>query len=184
MTGGEGATPLGTGAPTPGASWTKVGPPSPTSYSVSGSLRTVANAIAARTEAGSVVATPSADTEEWQPPGGTNKVTAARVTVAQVLELPSWSDKSTATKNQQAEWDRFFSAISTHEAGHVTKDKTAFAGAHSKMVGQSPGDADTALDKVDKQAKTDNDTYDAGNHHGIDQGTGINPNIDEVTKVP
>ena len=144
----------------------------------------MANAVGARPEAGSVTITPSADTDSWAPEGGTEKVTAARVTVAQVMELPTWTDKANATKNQQAEWDRFHGAVTTHENGHVAIDKTSFAGAHSKMVGKSPADADTKLDEVDKQAKTDNDTYDAGNDHGRKQGTGINPNIDEVTKVP
>lgn len=182
--GGEAPTELGGGAPAKGPSWTKVGPPSNTTYSVSGSLRTVANAISARTEAGSVLSTPSLDTETWAPPDGTEKVSAARVTVAQVVELPTWSDKSDATPNQQAEWDRFHAAITTHEAGHVTTDKTAFAGAHAKIVGQTPTAGSEALDKVDAQAKTDNATYDATTSHGVTQGTGINPNVDEVTKIP
>ena len=170
--------------PTAGPSWTHVGPPADSPYDVSGSLRTVANAVAARPEAGSVTATPSKDTETWAPAGGVEKVTAARVTVAQVMELPNWTDKSGATKNQQAEWDRFHAAITTHEAGHVAKDKTSFAGTHAKIVGQTPSDADTALTTATTTAKTDNDAYDAGNDHGLKQGTGINPNIDEVTKVP
>ena len=115
------------------------------------------------------------DTDTWEPPGGTEKVTAARVTVDQVMELPSWSDKSSATKNQQAEWDRFFAAITTHENGHVAIDKTSFAGTHSKMVGQTPADATKKADAVEAQAKTDNDTYDTGNDHGLKQGTGSTP---------
>ena len=115
---------------------------------------------------------------------GDEKVTAARVTVDQVVELPGWTDKSQATKNQQAEWDRFYAAITEHEAGHVSTDKTSFAGAHSKMVGKAPSDGDQAMDKVEVKATTDNATYDTSTDHGLNQGTGINPNIDEVTKVP
>jgi hypothetical protein len=179
-----GATQLGGGAPTPGASWTKVGPPTNSTYAVSGSLRSVATAIAARTEAGSVTTTPSSDTDTYAPPGGSEKVTAARVTVDQAMELPSWTDKANATKGQQAEWDRFFGAITTHENGHVALDKTAYADVHTKMVGQTPKDADAKLDAAEAKAKTDNSTYDTGNDHGLKQGTGINPNIDEVTKLP
>jgi hypothetical protein len=175
---------LAAGAPPAGPSWTKVGPPTNASYSVSGTLREVANAVAARPEAGSVTATPSSDTETWTPPEGTEQVRAARVTVEQVLELPSWTDRTKATKNQQAEWDRFHRAISTHEAGHVSTDTTSFAGAHAAMVGKTPTLADAALDAVTAKAKTDNDAYDTANDHGRKQGTGINPNIDEVTKVP
>jgi hypothetical protein len=184
-TGGDtGPVALGAGAPTPGPSWTHIGPPSNTTYDVSGTLRNVANTVAARTEAGSETATPTSDTDTWTPDGGTEKILAARVTVDQVVELPNWTDKANATTNQQAEWDRFYAAIKTHEAGHVSTDKTSFAGAHSKMVGKSPGDGDKALDAVEAQAKTDNETYDTTTKHGLTQGTGINPNIDEVTKVP
>lgn len=181
---GAAAVELGTGAPTPGPSWTKVGPPSNTTYSVSGTLRDVANAVAARPEAGSEVATPSRDLETWAPEGGEETIIAARVTVKQVVELPTWTDKSSATKNQQAEWDRFHAAITTHEAGHVATDRTSFAGTHSKMVGKTPTDGDAALDAADTQAKTDNATYDTSTKSGLSQGTGINPNIDEVTRVP
>jgi hypothetical protein len=183
--GGQGGQQQGSGTTTPGGSWTRIGPPTNGNYTVSGSLRTVADAIALRTEAGSVTTTPTSDTDTYTPPdGSTEKVTAARVTVAQKMELPDWPDKSKATTNQQAEWNRFFAAITTHENGHVAQDKTSFAGAHSKMIGLSQVDADKALDTVTAQATTDNETYDTGNDHGKKQGTGINPNIDEVTKVP
>jgi hypothetical protein len=177
-------TELAAGAPPAGPSWTKVGPPSNTSYSVTGSLRDVANAVAARTEAGSVTATPSQDTETWTPDDGEEQVTAARITVKQVMELPTWTDRTKATTKQQAEWDRFHGAISTHEAGHVSKDKAAFAGVDARMVGQTPTQADAALDAAEAQAKTDNAAYDTTTNRGLNQGTGINPNIDEVTKVP
>ena len=181
--GDTGATQTGAGGTAPGASWTKVGPPNNSTYSVSGSLRTVATAIAARTEAGSEKSAPSQDTETATPDGGTEKVTAARVTVKVDVELPSWSDKSSATANQQKEWDRFFKAITAHEDGHVALDKTAYADVHAKMVGKTPADADKKVDDAEAKAKTDNDTYDNNNDHGVKQGTGINPNIDEVTKV-
>jgi hypothetical protein len=177
-------TELAAGAPAAGPSWTKVGPPSNTTYNVTGTLREAATSIAGRTEAGSVTPTASRDTETWTPEGGEEQVIAARVTVKQVMELPTWSDKSTATKNQQAEWDRFHAAITTHETGHVSIDKTSFAGTHGKMVGQTPTKADEAFDAAEAQAKTDNDAYDTTTDHGLKQGTGINANIDEVTKVP
>ena len=183
-TAADSPTELSAGAPTPGPSWTHVGPPTGSTYDVSGTLRDVANAVGARKEAGSVTTTPTLDTESWAPPGGDEKITAARVTVDQVVELPRWTDKSKATVNQQAEWDRFHAAITTHEAGHVKTDKTSYAGAHSKVAGKAPGDGDKALDKVEAKATTDNATYDTSTDHGLNQGTGINPNIDEVTKVP
>jgi hypothetical protein len=180
----SGVTELGTGAPAANPSWTKVGPPTNTTYSVSGSLRTVATAIAARPEAGSVKVTPGRTLQSWTPDGGTETVLSAQVQVDQEVELPVWSDKSNATRNQQAEWDRFHKAITTHEAGHVGKDKTAFAGVHSKMLKKTEADADKELDAAEAQAKADNKAYDVATNSGLNQGTGINANIDEVTKVP
>jgi len=180
----SGATELGGGAPAANPSFTKVGPPTNTTYSVSGSLRTVATAIGARPEAGSVKVTPDSKVQSWTPDGGTETVISAQVTVDKEVELPVWSDKANATKNQQAEWDRFHAAITTHEAGHVGKDKTAFAGVHSRMLKKTEADADTELNNAVTQAKTDNKAYDTSTNSGITQGTGINPNIDEVTKVP
>lgn len=179
-----GATELGTGAPAAGPSWTKVGPPTSGSFSVSGTLREVANTLAARPEAGSETATSSRQLETWTPDGGSEEVIAARVTVKQEVELPTWTDRGKATRNQQAEWDRFHAAITTHEAGHVSTDKTSFAGTHSAMIGKSPADADTELTNADTKATTDNKAYDTTTNSGLNQGTGINANIDEVTKVP
>ena len=177
-------TALAAGPPKHGPSWTHVGPPSNTTYAVSGTLRDAANTIAARTEAGSVTTTPSSDTDVWTPDGGNPQVIGSRVMVDQVEELPTWADEAQATANQQAEWNRFHGAITTHEAGHVSTDKTAYANAHSTMVGKSPESADKALDTVEAKATTDNETYDTKTAHGLNQGTGINANIDEVTKVP
>ncbi len=171
-------------APKPGPSWTHVGPPTRTTYDVSGTLREAAEAVAARPEAGSETATPSEDTETWTPPGGTERVTAARVTVEQVVELPNWTDRARATASQQAEWDRFAAAIAKHEEGHVAIDRTSFAGAHAAMLRKTPAEATKALDAAAAKAADDNDAYDTANDHGRKQGTAINPNIDETTKVP
>jgi len=183
--GDTGAVPTGTGKPAGNPSWTKVGPHTNTTYSVSGSLRTVANAVAARTEAGYVKVTPGWTPQTWTSEEGTEEVISAQVTVAQEMELPTWSDKSKATANQQKEWDRFAAAVKVHEDGHVAKDKTAFNNVHTSMVGKrTEKEADEILDKVIAKAKTDNTDYDTATKSGITQGTGINPNIDEVTKVP
>ena len=128
--------------------------------------------------------TPGRTLQSWTPDGGTETVLSAQVQVDQEVELPVWSDKSSATKNQQAEWDRFHKAISTHEAGHVAKDKTAFDGVHTKMLKKTEADADKELDAAEAQAKADNKAYDTATNSGLNHGTGINANIDDVTKVP
>jgi hypothetical protein len=196
VAGEDGATELdaGTAAPAAGAgqSWTRVGPPSDSTYTVTGTLRKASEAVAARPEAGSVTTTPSLDTD---PPvaskGGTQVVPAARVTATQARELPDWSSREgpasnggKPTANQVTEWDRFAKAIAKHEAGHVAKDVAAYANAHTQIKGKSPGDGDAEFDRITNQATADNEAYDTANDHGRKEGTTINPNIDEVTKVP
>ncbi len=183
---GEGATPLGEGdsapapPPVPTSSFTKVGPPSPSTYTVSGTLRNAAETVGARKEAGATITTPdlvSADNGK--------RMVHAQVTVTQVVELPEWSDRPSATTNQKAEWDRFKVAITAHEAGHVATDVKSFAGAHGKILAKKTlQESNTEFGDIVDQAKADNDTFDTTTDHGRNTGTNINPNIDEVTKVP
>lgn len=52
-----------------------------------------------RIEAGATHSGPSVlDTETCAPPDGEDRITAARFTVDQVVELPTWTDKSAATR--------------------------------------------------------------------------------------
>ena len=173
------------GAPTPGPSWTKVGPPTPSTFAVSGTLRQAATALAARKEAGATISGPSVlDTETWAPPDGEERITAARFEVPLLVELPTWTDKGAATRNQQAEWDRFHGAIAAHEAGHVAKDRTVYANAHTKALRKTPAQGDELKAKLDAQSDKDNKAFDSATNHGQNTGTIINANIDEVTKVP
>ncbi len=177
--------PLGEGGqasapPAPTTSFTKVGPPTKGSYTVSGSLRQAAEAVGARKEAGATLTTPDLVAAE----NGT-RMTQAQVTVTQVVELPEWDGKASATQNQRAEWDRFKAAITAHEAGHVAVDVKAFAGAHTKILAKkTTAESNTEFDTITGQADTANATFDTSTDHGRNAGTKINPNIDEVTKVP
>lgn len=155
-----------------GAGSTKVGPPTNSTYSVSGTLVDAANAISARTEAGSETSTPSLDTVT-----DGDRIVSATVTVAQAVELPTWTDRSSGTPTQQAEWDRFAAAISTHEQGHVAKDVAAWAGAHTKIAGKSVKDGNDMLDTISAASDTANTDYDTTTQHGLTQGTGIDPNV-------
>jgi predicted secreted Zn-dependent protease len=128
--------------------------------------------VAARKEAGSETATPSLDTVT-----DGDKIVSATVTVAQTVELPTWSDRGRGTPTQQAEWDRFSAAIAAHEQGHVAKDVAVWAGAHRKIVGQSATDGNTTLDTISTAADTANNDYDTDTGHGLKYGTGINPNV-------
>jgi hypothetical protein len=165
--------------PAPTSSSTKVGPPTAGSYTVSGTLREAANAVAARPEAGATITTP-----DMNMPLDGSWPTHVQVTVTQVVLLPEWDGKAAATQNQRNEWDRFKAAITAHENGHVAKDVKAFANAHVKVKAKKTrAEGEAEFDAIITQANTDNDTYDADTDHGR-PATNINPNIDEVTKVP
>jgi hypothetical protein len=171
--GGDGeVTSLAGGGAGAGTGSTTVGPPTKSTYAVSGSLTDAANTIAARTEAGSETSTPSLDTVT---DGG--RIVTATVTVAQAIELPSWADRASGTPAQQAEWDRFSAAITAHEDGHVAKDVAAWAGAHAKIAGKSEKDGNDTFDAISRASDKSNDDYDTATKHGLTQGTGIDPNV-------
>jgi len=162
--------------PAPTSSFTKVGPPTLSPFTVSGTLREAANAVAARPEAGATITAPDMVTGDGWP-------SHVQVTVTQVVELPEWDGKAAATQGQRNEWDRFKAAITAHENGHVAIDKTAYANAHGKIRAKKTREAaNTEYDTIVAKDQADNDTYD-GDAHGR-PATNINPNIDEVTKVP
>lgn len=175
----EGATPLDDEAlPPPTSSFTKIGPPSHSTYTVSGTLRQAAEAVGARDEAGATDMTPDLVAAD----NGARMV-QAQVTIDLAVVLPEWDGKASATPNQRAEWDRFKTAITAHEAGHVAIDKTSFANAHTKILAKKTlAESYTEYETIITRAKTANDAYD-GDAHGR-PATNINPNIDEVTKVP
>ncbi len=163
--------PLGTGAGA-GASSTTVGPPTRSTYSVSGSLQDAADTVAGRTEAGSETSTPSMDTVT-----DNGRILSVKVTVAQAIELPSWADRASGTAAQQAEWDRFSGALSKHEDGHVQKDVKAWTGAHTKIAGKLEDAGNAAFDKISNAADQANADYDTATDHGRNQGTIIDPNV-------
>jgi hypothetical protein len=175
----EGATQLDDEAlPPPTSSFTKINPPSHSTYTVSGTLRQAAEAVGAREEAGSATATPDLVSAENE-----TRMVQAQVTVDLAVVLPEWDGKAAATQSQRNEWDRFKAAITAHEAGHVQIDKTSFANAHTKILAKKTTAASSAeYDAIIARARAANDAYD-GDAHGR-PATNINPNTGEVTKVP
>jgi hypothetical protein len=170
----------GPALPPPTSSSTTVGPPTRSSYTVSGTLRQAAEAVAARPEAGQTLTSPVLN---MAPPG--KWPTHVQVIVGQAVQLPEWDGKASATQNQRSEWDRFKAAITAHEEGHVSTDVKAYANAHGKIRAKpTRAEGEAEFDTITTTADTDNATFDTRTDHGRNTGTNINPNIDEVTKVP
>jgi predicted secreted Zn-dependent protease len=112
-------------------------------------------------------------------------VTSARITVAETLELPTWTDKGSATTAEQQEWTRFSAALAAHENGHVAKDVAGFANAHvaAKAAG-TVEKANTAVGEVDAKVTRANADYDTATDHGRNAGTKLNTNLGQIIKVP
>ena len=172
----EAATPI------PTASGTVInvreGPP----IKVSGSLAQVAASLEARGEAGSVT---SHIEDIYYEPETEDPVKLAHITVNETRQLPQWTDKSKAPLPEQAEWDRFFAAITAHEAEHLAIDKRFLTNLHKKCVKRTHADADAAIDKAEADAQVANDEFDAKTDRGRAAGTVINTNVGgEIEKVP
>ncbi len=145
-----------------------------TTYSVSGDFLSVANQLAARTEAGSVTSQFS-DIAYTPTPSG--RVKYANVTVTETVSLPTWADRSKGSPAEQAEWDRFLAALRAHEQQHVAIDQAAYANIHTRLVGLTEAAADARIDQIENAATATNAEFDANTDHGRNAGTTINANV-------
>jgi predicted secreted Zn-dependent protease len=91
--------------------------------------------------------------------------------------LPAWGSASTASQAFTTAWNRFVTALDTHEQGHIAIDKQ-YAGKLLSDLSQLPADncdklssEASALIKADSAAMdTANSDYDASTNHGASQG--------------
>lgn len=154
--------------PTPTTSGTTIAR-ADTTYAVSGSFVDVANAIAVRTEAGSVT---SQFSDIYLYPDS-DPITLANITVTETKMLPTWTDRATGTDAEKAEWDRFRAALDAHENGHIAIDTTRFTDIHRRVLRQTHTRADEIITEAETAATAENDAYDERTDHGRNTGTTI-----------
>jgi predicted secreted Zn-dependent protease len=153
--------------------------PTWTTHDVHGhNLEAVAQAIQAMTEAGQTKWMPTYHAQQWD--GQT--IARAQVDVQVLVTMPHWVESAQAPAAEQAEWERFLTALHTHEQGHID------------IVNTYLENADTLLEGVDEQTAASqwqanldalqaaSDQYDAGNDHGRNEGTTINLPEQEQTE--
>ena len=185
----EGATPLedeggAPAAPALTSSFTKVGPPTRSSYTVSGTLRQrPADAVGARPEAGATATTPVLDIAadgKWP--------AHVQVTVRPGGRAPGAGRQGRRQPRVASGTSGTASRRQSRPTRTATSPRivTAFANAHGKIRAKPtrPAKAKAEFDRIAAQADTDNAAFDAKTDHGRNAGRNINPNIDEVTKVP
>lgn len=101
-------------------------------------------------------------------------ITSARLDVTQVMMMPRWLEYSRQCAPVQRAWDSFYSALRSHENGHVTIDNQQFAGKHARFIGKAQSDTQTESDALRADVQAVHDAYDHGNQHGV---TGNPPTI-------
>ena len=104
-------------------------------------------------------------------------VTGGTLTVDLEVLTPAWAKRSDANDAVRAEWDRWSSALMTHEMGHYDLAKQYLDNFEDTLVGQSQTDAWAAFEKVKLDLQQASDNYDTSTQHGITQGTTLDTSI-------
>ena len=143
-------------------------------YDVAGpTLADVASAIAHLPEAGTCA---------WQPTytyttDSDGKVDSFPVTCPYAITMPNWTDKSSASPEAQAEWDRWYAALEKHERGHIDATSWMFDNMDESMIGLTPTEAEGQFGKFVYDAQQASDRYDAETNHGLNEGTVMDTSI-------
>jgi predicted secreted Zn-dependent protease len=123
---------------------------------------------------------PMRSTWKWEQHGiSTCSARDIRVYVDAQILLPRWTPPAGTQPAVVAEWDRFVSALRTHEAGH--KDIAAKGGTEIvKQLGAIAGPcsevgtrASTIARGISDRTREAQARYDAETRHGVLQGTGL-----------
>jgi hypothetical protein len=172
----DGAQQLDAKAGAGGGATEVIGPPSSSTYAVSGSsLDDVSTFISTRDEAGHV------GWVEDMAASGSNGSTldTVSVTVAISLEMPSWTPPSTMLPKARAEWTRWYAALAAHEQGHIKLVHDVHDGLAKKLLGKTPRAADTLFDAAKASLTAKSKAYDTATGHGLKTGTIIDVGIEQ-----
>ncbi|MEH1970856.1 eCIS core domain-containing protein [Nostoc sp.] len=127
-------------------------------------------------EAGSVTCAPEKDVKTYQAEDQSDEIVyEANVLVTETKAMPVWTELDQQCEPVKKEWARFYSALDTHENGHISIDEKAFKDLHKKVLGKTTSAADKIFNDTYTQANTDNNAYDTTTKHGLTQGTGVTP---------
>ena len=104
-------------------------------------------------------------------------VTGGTLTVDLEVLTPAWGNRSNANDAVRAEWDRWSSALLTHEMGHADLAVSYLDNFENTLVGLPKDDAWNAFEQVKRDLQTASDNYDTSTNHGISQGTTLDTSI-------
>jgi Bacterial protein of unknown function (DUF922) len=173
----DGAQALDTTTAGGGGATETIGPPTSSSYAVTGSsLADVLAAISGRDEAGHV---------GWEaiPKYAANtgtKVDTASVNVTITIDMPSWTPPATMLPRAKAEWTRWYAALLAHEQGHIALIHTVYDGLAKQMIGKTLSAAGTVFSTADATMQPKSDAYDKKTDHGLKTGTILDVGIETL----
>ncbi|MFN6483722.1 MULTISPECIES: DUF4157 domain-containing protein [unclassified Nostoc] len=125
-------------------------------------------------EAGSVTCAPEKNVKTYQAEDQSDEIVyEADVLVTETKAMPVWTELDQQCEPVKKEWARFYSALDTHENGHISIDEKAFKDLHKKLLGTTTSASDKIFNDTYAQANTDNTAYDTTTKHGLTQGTGV-----------
>lgn len=108
-------------------------------------------------------------------------VTSVTLTLAPVIEMPSWSGYTSATKEQKASWDAMYAKLLAHENKHHEIQKAAIEDLKKAIKSAKTLDANGLRDLIAKnQADTQKkqDAYDSSSGHGAKEGVTLDLSVD------
>lgn len=93
-------------------------------------------------------------------------ITRATLDVTQVMTMPRWLEYSRQCPPVRQAWDSFYSALRSHEDGHVAIDNQQFPGQHSRFIGQAQSDTQSVSTQLRADVQAAQDAYDSTTDHG------------------
>jgi len=112
-----------------------------------------------------------------QAEGSFCRITQATITITSVVTMPEWAAPAGVDKALVEEWQRYSSALATHEAGHrdvviggATRLQKALLSAWPQDCASMQQTAQQIAQPLIAGMRVDSDRYDETTHHGATQG--------------
>jgi predicted secreted Zn-dependent protease len=100
-------------------------------------------------------------------------VVEVTMTLNPIIEMPTWSGYSAATKAQKASWDAMYDALLAHENGHHDIQTACVEELKKSLNAAKKLDADTLnrlIDESQQACQKKQDAYDTSTGHGAKKG--------------
>ena len=113
--------------------------------------------------------------------GGNCRIDTVRIDAVSTITLPRWIGYETAREADQAEWDRYITALRGHEKGHTDRGEAQLARLEEALRSLRPAldcdmlidDARSMADRFNASIQMEQSLYDDMTNHGVTQGAAL-----------